>query len=514
MHCFNLSRQSVVKLLTLFLLSVTFAGIMSAQKPILKEYTVQKGETVYSIAKRNGLKEQDIYRHNPGTELGIREGQTLLIPVQNAKLPTTIKDVPPTHLGTYTIVAGDTFYAVARKFNISPAILRQYNPDIDPDKLNPGMVLRVAMPDGTPIEEAADHVVVIGENGLNTVRVALLLPWDQVTDPDRYVRFYEGFLMGVEELRRNGISMSLEVCEAPNEREVRNLLTQSRTLGKADLIIGGQSVPEINLLADFARKRGITYVSPFIAAPVHKDKNNAQSYFRLNTPQEELYPYLGTAFARFAKGGKKPLFVTIPGANHTAAVAAMKRELSSHKIPFETVALSQLSAKKLASSAYIIVPDDSKAPSLSRLLDLLEAQSGANSRITLFGYPEWQSYNPTLLKRLGAYNGTIYTTFFYDPGLDRESERFRKSYIAWFGKNIDSYFPKYSVLGYDVARFFIRAMATYGAAFPKSLAQLPADGLQNDFNFRSSDGAYSSVNLFFVTYDDKGNMTRRKAGSR
>ena len=156
MHCFNLSRQSVVKLLTLFLLSVTFAGIMSAQKPILKEYTVQKGETVYSIAKRNGLKEQDIYRHNPGTELGIREGQTLLIPVQNAKLPTTIKDVPPTHLGTYTIVAGDTFYAVARKFNISPAILRQYNPDIDPDKLNPGMVLRVAMPDGTPIEEAAD----------------------------------------------------------------------------------------------------------------------------------------------------------------------------------------------------------------------------------------------------------------------------------------------------------------------------------------------------------------------
>lgn len=516
MFCSNQAYRKGFRLLLIALLS-SFTLAVIAQKPILKEYTVQKGETVYSIAKRNGLKEQDIYRHNPGSEMGIREGQTLLIPQLNAKLPNTIENVPPTHLGTYTVVAGDTFYAVARKFNISPAILRQYNPDIDPDQLRPGMVLRVAMPDGTSIEAVSDKVVVIGANGLNTVRVALLLPVNG-SGPDRYVRFYEGFLMGVEELRKNGISMDVYVYQTPSTADLHSLMSQSASLEKADLLIGGQSEAEVNMLADYTGKKGITYVSPFIAAPLQKSAY-ARNYFRLNTPQEELYPALGRNFAHFIKGKYKPVFVTVPGANHAPVVAALQKALAVTNMKYESIKLSELTPdriSRLSAAGAILVPNDGKQATLSKMLDLLDAQGSTSKKIRLFGYPEWQSYQKNLLRRLGGYKGTIYTTFFYDNDLDKESERFRKSYIAWFGKNLDHHFPKYSVLGYDVARFFIRAMATYGAAFPGSLAQLPTDGLQNDFNFKAigDQSAYSSVNVFFVTYDANGGIVRRKMSAQ
>src|SRR4030042_3818241 len=43
----------------------------------------------------------------------------------------------------YTVVEGDTFYGIARRLEVSVAILQSFNGINDPAKLRPGMVLKV-----------------------------------------------------------------------------------------------------------------------------------------------------------------------------------------------------------------------------------------------------------------------------------------------------------------------------------------------------------------------------------
>ena len=43
----------------------------------------------------------------------------------------------------YTVVKGDTFYAISRSLQVPPAVLQSFNGITDPEKLRPGMVLKV-----------------------------------------------------------------------------------------------------------------------------------------------------------------------------------------------------------------------------------------------------------------------------------------------------------------------------------------------------------------------------------
>ena len=62
-------------------------------------HQVKKGETSYSISKAYGITVEDLTRENPPTVYGIKEGQTLRIPV---KLVTDSKpaDSVPVQKGT------------------------------------------------------------------------------------------------------------------------------------------------------------------------------------------------------------------------------------------------------------------------------------------------------------------------------------------------------------------------------------------------------------------------------
>lgn len=475
-------------------------------------YEVQANETVYSIARKNGLKEQDIYRLNPSSEQGINIGQKLKIPTKNAALPNTIDQSEPSHLGTHTVVAGETLFAVARKYNISPALLKQYNPDIDPDVLSPGMVLRIALPGGTPINSEANRIVVVSSERTNNVKVSLLLPFTPDGGPGRYVRFYEGFLMGIYRLKKAGISVELNVFSTPTINDLKPLIASGELIG-SDVIIGGHSETEVSTLARYSGERGIVYVSPFIATESRNGDFSAGT-FRLNTSQQDLYPFLASAYCAKYKG-YKTIFVRTEKGNHIPVVSQIKTALSHASMPYDELPLAELTREKLhqyfKAGKVVLMTDDGSKETLQEVLDRLEKHQGSSSSLTIFGYPQWQSYGRELLGKLGQYKGTIYSSFFFDEEL-KESQSFEKNYNAWYGKAIDRTYPKYSLLGYDTSRYFLRALAAYGPAFSNALAEIPSDGLQNDFLFRRLDGdnSYCSVNLFFITYDAQGNAVRTK----
>ncbi len=88
-------------------------------------YMVRKGDTLWSIARHFGTTVDAIARVNNISRNGIlRIGKSLIIPSDYQKSYT-----PSTYSGgqTYTVRKGDTFYSIARSYNIGTKKLMDYN---------------------------------------------------------------------------------------------------------------------------------------------------------------------------------------------------------------------------------------------------------------------------------------------------------------------------------------------------------------------------------------------------
>jgi len=85
-------------------------------------HTVQKGETLYSIALSLGIKADDLIKLN-----GITDPSRLLAG-QILKIPSTgITGLPATGSTNYRVVKGDTLYSIAREFSVSVTSIQELN---------------------------------------------------------------------------------------------------------------------------------------------------------------------------------------------------------------------------------------------------------------------------------------------------------------------------------------------------------------------------------------------------
>lgn len=517
----------ISKYRALFVVIVLLSGLLSGNSDLLHAqrsdtiayylHEVKPKETVYSISTHAGIQVEDVYRLNPRSKEGIRIGEKLRIPLYGAHDTSFVaktdsltgKKIPRD--GIHVVQSGETFYAISRKYNISPAILKQYNPDIDPDVISPGMEIRISLADGTKLNEAQGIVVSAANQG--TVKVGLLLPVDLSSGtPSRFIHFYEGFLLGVYRAKKSGISVELNVYTTPDESSFSHLL-HSGDLADRDVIFGGQTSSQVADLSRYTTDRGIVYVSPFITTP--PDKVEASSnVFKLNPEQSSLYPYVVAAF-RSQFRDYYPIFVTTSAHGQQALVKTLEEDLSQHhitfsRLPLDGVAMHAIKSRVGTKKALFIL-DDSRRETLYDLRKRFEEAGLTPKDATIFGFPEWQSFDKEILLWLGTYHATIYSSFFFDRK-DPSTVNYVQNYRGWYSKPLDGTYPKFSILGYDAANYFLGALAHFGPSFINMPAQVPGDGLQSHFIFRKvkGDEAFSNVNLFFVTYDERGEAKRMK----
>jgi LysM repeat protein len=108
-------------------------------------YPVKKGDSLERIAKKHGVSEADLLAANPGlTDKNLKAGASINLPGQAVK--PARKPAPPLQPGEYfeyTVKEGEILSKVA---NANGARIRDVinaNPDIDPDNVRPGTVLRI-----------------------------------------------------------------------------------------------------------------------------------------------------------------------------------------------------------------------------------------------------------------------------------------------------------------------------------------------------------------------------------
>jgi len=102
------------------------------------------GDTFYSIARRYNISVDALIAANPNVDPdNLRIGQQICIPGS-----TPPPSGCPTGTTPYTIRSGDTFYSLARRFNTTVEAIQAANPGVDPNNLQIGQV--ICIPGTTP----------------------------------------------------------------------------------------------------------------------------------------------------------------------------------------------------------------------------------------------------------------------------------------------------------------------------------------------------------------------------
>lgn len=134
---------------TLLLLAVALPVMATEPKSIIIEvggrsyykHLVASGDTIYALSKAYNVSEQQILDSNEGmTPATLKVDSYIYIPYV-AK--TELNIVDKKKFVIHSVKSGDTIYSIARKYMVSVATLEQDNPDIDIERIAPGMEVRV-----------------------------------------------------------------------------------------------------------------------------------------------------------------------------------------------------------------------------------------------------------------------------------------------------------------------------------------------------------------------------------
>ncbi len=121
----------------------------SIKKQTFKEYTVQKGDTLFSIARKFKANISDIVKLNKITNNLIHPGDKIKVPTISYEEKAK-EAVAQNKKTVYTIKKGDTLTSIAKKFNMKIEDIRKLN------KFKKGKILRV----GTEINVYAPKKVI------------------------------------------------------------------------------------------------------------------------------------------------------------------------------------------------------------------------------------------------------------------------------------------------------------------------------------------------------------------
>ncbi|MDR2773402.1 MAG: LysM peptidoglycan-binding domain-containing protein [Tannerella sp.] len=500
-------------------------------------HTIQPRETLYGVSKKYGVSGENIVEANPGlSHVSFSIGKTIRIPVGRKQKPATeiVENTDGVKEIYHTVPARETMYNLCKTFRTSEKELLKLNPELA-GGLRKGMTIRIPLrinekdiprenePDAGEVNAMlhARHKI----RYINAAKIALLLPYNaekqhtNTTEKNRLTtEYYEGLLLAVDSLRNQGYTMELFVYDIGDDiSNLRKILkNEEQILKEVNLIIGGVSIEQIKLIADFAQSNKIKYVIPYTSKS-DEVLNNA-CIFQVNTPQNLLYANAAYAGANLFAKYNIIFLDTKDKDDQTEFINEFKRELKerniSHKDAVYEASNFPESIESLLSTekSNVIMPVSSSLDALAKIKTVLSTitKTKPEYKISLFGYPIWQTYTKDCLEDFHTLDTYIYSLFYAD-NMNPNVKMFYENYKNWYSNTPPmSIFPKYGMLGFDTGMFFLGALQAYGADFENNLSEIRYKSLQTGFNFERVNnwGGYINTNVYIIHYNRDYTITR------
>lgn len=283
--------------------------------------TVKAGETVYGISKRYGLSENEFLNLNPELQkTSLKTGQAINVPSKN------VLKTPEGNFETYTIQKGDTKYSLSKKTGISIADLEKLNPQISNSikigeqiKIPTGMQVKTSKTVANTVSVPAEETKKTQSAGtfktekkgqlwtglsLGTEKtISFIIPfsmneYDNIlknseTVDERLKRqadFIKGSLLALKTLKNEGIPIKAEfvtIEEFEKQPELRNKINTKSSA----IILTSDKTENSNLTSAFNEVN-----IPVIIAQPYLDYSNAKNVYNalpsFETERKAIFSYL------------------------------------------------------------------------------------------------------------------------------------------------------------------------------------------------------------------------------
>lgn len=313
--------------------------------------------------------------------------------------------------------------------------------------------------------------------------------------------FIRGFLMGTTQsgLPTNSLSLKLLNGAVPQDSLISEL-----DLFTPNLIIvtddkGGLS-PEI---INYVSRNGVKLLNAFDAKG--EDYLSAEGIYQLLPPSSVF----NTNVARNLAENYQDYTLLIVG--ETEPSDLMIKEIMKLWPQKSIISVSKDHIKDInldSKGNYLLYPATSSAKEVADIL--AESQrlyiDFPEAGIKILGRPNWIAFN-NLNSLISEQDVILASKCYFDPS-SASSKRFISAYNSNFGHAPIRSFPVYSVMGYDIATYFLPAF--YAANEGNELELAARNMLQSRFNMEKSNGAggYFNNGGYLIHFEPWGSLQR------
>ena len=538
--------------LFLLFISASYAISYAQENQSYFLHTIEKGQSLYSIAKMYNVTTNDIIRLNPGCDEKIYAGQAIKIPKgKESQKGETF----------HTIQAGETLYKLTTIYNISAKAICEANPGLSAENFRIGQVILIPLEQEQEMETAqapAEKPAIQGPVQSRCKDMHKVKRKETVFSVSREYGISEQELIAANPELKKGMKKGQYLCipypsattmqpTAPKEDPYAIPPSNNELFRKSKEAPQAISTIKAALLLPFQEdKRMVEYYEGFLMA-VDSLKRTGTSI--------DLYVYdcgkdVSTLNTILAKNEMKNMNV-IFGPMHQQQIKPLSTFAEKNDIRlvipfsskgeevFNNPAIYQINTPQsyLYSEVYehftrqfpnahviFIEPtseDKEKAEFISGMKQelkskgmsmktvnenatkdmLKEALRSDKDNIYLFGYPEWQTYTRDHLESFFELDTYFYSSF-YTNTLFPAAIQFTNNYHKWYSKDLVSKFPSYGMLGFDTGFFFLKGLSRYGSELENNLPKMNLTPIQTGFKFERVNnwGGFINKKVFFIHF--------------
>jgi len=420
---------------------------------LYKEHVVEPKQTLYAISKLYSISIEEIIKHNPEAENGLKSGQTLKIPQKTT--PTPVYHKPEKKQETLVLVE-------------QPKTIQQ--------------------PVVTPTYTSTFHDTATHKN--NKLKIGVLLPFhlsmqnlDNEANNSSFepyqksvlaLDFYQGLLLAADSLTKKGLNFDFYTYDTGNDSlELAQVLAKPE-MQKMDLLIGPVYNERLLQVAAFSKKYHIPMVSPF--SQVNKFLLGNSQTAKIVASASTQFEAIGNYILKNKKN-ETVYLLTDESPKEKNQITLIKRLFKDNRDSIKTISVktgfANLEPLLNDGKPKIFITPINDQPKVTEMLGKIYFSKDTN--ITIYGTDNWFNFSTIETERMAKIN-VVLPTYSYVNYARPEVINFVVKY-----KNEQGIEPsKYAFQGFDTGIYFLDLIAQ--KTFNK-LENYPFNGLQNQFDF-------------------------------
>jgi len=501
-------------------------------------HKVEKGQSLYGIAKIYGLDLNTLIVENPEAIDGIKSGQELKIPVEKPKEQNqpTLKDYE--NYVTHKVSKGETVYSICSKYKITEQQLTQLNLDVK-NGLKENSILKIKEKQKNTTNNTAGKSV----TATNTVSATSKLketetdaPVEIINKPkkDKYVvglflpfhfeeldalnvdelvmnkqdfpasqqlalDIYEGLQQAADSLKTSDFSVEFKLYDSGEiDSSATVKMTKTDEFKNLDLIIGPLYNSPFKIISTEAKKQQIPCVSPLT-------QQNKVLFDNVFT--SKLIPANNTLLQGLADycvdSLNKQNVVLVNSGNIKDA-----QNIKAFKLYYNQKAKDTLTEVRGVSGAkgaykadrttyYIVLTENESF--ISEFLTQLNIFMDKKENIRVIGLRKWISYDNLDLEYFNNFSFIYAAPYFVDYEKPF-TQKLNTAYTQKYNTNAEDYY----YLAADAGLYYFNLLKLMGSSFSIVLDDMPRKGSSINFNFTHPNNStgFENQSVQIIRYSD------------